>query len=97
MPPLTRYERANDVKKRNYFAKYGETARKVLESLLDKYTDEGIESIEPAANPTTFVDFLKIPPFSNIGTPIEIIKVFGNKEKYFKAIRELEKQIYSAA
>lgn len=96
-PPLTRYERANDVKKRNYFAKYGETARKVLESLLDKYADEGIESIEPAANPATFVDFLKIPPFSNIGTPVEIIKIFGSKEKYFKAIRELEKQIYSAA
>jgi len=89
-PPLTRKERANNVKKRNYFAKYGDKARKVLESLLDKYADAGLENLES-------MDVLKVNPFDELGTPMEIVKEFGGKEKYLKAIRELEKEIYQTA
>ncbi|RJP86273.1 MAG: DEAD/DEAH box helicase [Desulfobacteraceae bacterium] len=88
MPPLTRKERANNVKKRNYFAKYGESARKVLESLLDKYADEGIRQIED-------INILKITPFDRIGSPIQIIRSFGEKSDYLKAVNELEDQIYN--
>ena len=87
-PPLTRRERAESVKKRNYFAKYGDRARAVLEALLDKYADEGVQTIESAK-------VLKLDPFADIGTPIEIIRdAFGGKAGYEDAIRELEKQIY---
>lgn len=89
MPPLTRSERANNVKKRNYFTKYGEGAREVLEALLDKYANEGIENIES-------LEILKIPEFSRFGSPLEIIKRFGGKAKYEEAINELKKEIYSA-
>jgi type I restriction enzyme R subunit len=85
--PLTRRERANQVNKRDYFAKYGEKARKVLETLLEKYADDGIETIE-----TTEV--LKLAPFNKLGTPIELIKAFGSKQKYLEAIKELEKELY---
>jgi len=87
-PPLTRKERANNVKKRNYFAKYGENARKVLESLLDKYADEGIRQIED-------INILRITPFDRIGSPIQIIRAFGEKSDYLKAVNELEEQIYN--
>lgn len=87
-PPLTRKERANNVKKRNYFTKYGEQARKVLEALLDKYADRGVVSIE---NPKV----LHLDPFNEIGTPVEIINdVFGGKDKYEKALKELENELY---
>lgn len=86
-PPLTRKERANNVKKRNYFEKYGEQARKVLEALLDKYTDEGIANLES-------MDILKVKPLTDFGSPIEIIKEFGSKTKYLEAIRELETELY---
>lgn len=87
-PPLTRKERANNVKKRNYFTKYGEQARAVLSALLEKYADEGISTIESAK-------VLKLKPFSDIGTPVEIInKVFGGKEQYETAIQELEQELY---
>jgi len=89
MPPLTRRERANNVKKRNYFAKYRESAREVLEALLEKYADEGIENLES-------LEILKIPDFKKFGSPIEIIRRFGGKEKYLEAIKELEKEIYTA-
>jgi len=89
-PPLTRKERAENVKKRNYFAKYGEKARMVLESLLDKYADEGVENLED-------INVLKLQPINKHGTPIEIIKSFGGKEKYFEALKELEDQIYKMA
>lgn len=88
-PPLTRRERANNVKKRNYFTKYGEQARAVLNALLDKYADEGITSIENAK-------ILKLKPFDDIGTPVEIINsVFGGKDNYESAIQELEQQLFS--
>jgi type I restriction enzyme R subunit len=90
MPPLTRKERANNVKKRNYFTKYGEQARKVLEALLDKYADEGISNIES-------LEVLKVKPLNEYGSPLEIIKEFGSKEKYLNAIKELENELYKRA
>jgi type I restriction enzyme R subunit len=89
-PPLTRKERANNVKKRNYFTKYGEQSRKVLEALLDKYADEGIENIES-------MEVLKVKPLNEFGSPIEIISEFGSKEAYLKAIQDLENELYKTA
>ena len=86
-PPLTRKERANNVKKRNYFTKYGDQARKVLEALLDKYADQGIENIEN-------IQILTVPPINEFGSVTEIIKVFGNKAAYEKAVKELENELY---
>lgn len=89
-PPLTRSERANNVKKRDYFTKYGEQARKVLEALLEKYADEGIENIED-------LKILQVTPLDRFGSPVEIIKLFGGKKQYLEAVRELEEEIYKAA
>lgn len=89
-PPLTRRERAEKVKKKNYFTKYGEQARKIIDALLDKYADEGIENIED-------LSVLRIKPFSKIGTPSEIVKLFGGRDNYMDVIEELEKEIYSVA
>ena len=89
-PPLTRKERANNVKKRNYFGKYEGKAREVLEALLDKYAENGILDFEKA-------DILEIPPFNLIGKPTKIIKLFGGPEGFEKAIKELEEQIYKVA
>jgi type I restriction enzyme, R subunit len=86
-PPLTRKERANNVKKRNYFTKYGDQAKKVLEALLDKYADEGVTNIES-------MDVLKVKPLNEFGSPLEIIKEFGSKAKYLEAIKELEQELY---
>ena len=86
-PPLTRSERVNNVKKRDYFTQYGEQARKVLEALLEKYADEGIENIED-------IKILKVNPFDDFGTPMEIISLFGGKKQYLRAIIELEQEIY---
>jgi len=86
--PLTRKERANNVKKGNYFAKYGEKVRKVIEALIKKYEDEGIENIED-------LKILKVRPFNKIGTPVEILRSFGGKDKFLNAIRELEQEIYA--
>lgn len=88
-PPLTRRERAENVKKRNYFAKYSDQARIVLEALLDKYADTGIENLES-------IEVLKIPEFQTFGSPIEIVKRFGGKQGYMTAIKELGQVIYSA-
>lgn len=88
--PLTRKERANNVKKRDYFSKYGERAKAVIEALLDKYADEGIENIES-------LHILKVNPISEFGTPFEILKLFGGKGGYLNAINELEGQIYPEA
>lgn len=88
--PLTRRERAENVKKRNYFAKYEEKARAVLEALLDKYADEGLNNIEDP-------NILKVQPFDRYGTPLEIIQAFGGKDKYFNAVRDLEEKLYKSA
>jgi len=97
MPPLSRHERANNVKKKNYFAKYGPTAQKVLEAPLDKYADEGIAAVEGAFERAKIINFLMIPPFSNLGMPVQLINGFGGKDQYIQAIRDLEQQIYSEA
>ncbi|HOJ66554.1 EcoAI/FtnUII family type I restriction enzme subunit R [Tenuifilum sp.] len=89
-PPLTRKERANNVKKRNYFTKYGDQARKVLEALLEKYADQGIENIEN-------IQILTVPPINEFGSVTEIIKAFGSREEYEKAIRDLENELYKVA
>ena len=89
-PPLTRKERANNVKKRNYFTKYGDQAKKVLEALLDKYADEGITNIES-------MEVLRVNPFDEFGSAYEIVDgIFGGKKKYQDAIKELENELYKA-
>jgi len=88
-PPLTRRERAENVRKRNYFTKYGDQAQAVLEVLLDKYADEGVVNIEDPK-------VLRINPFDQFGTPIEIVnQIFGGRHKYEEALREMEEQLYS--
>lgn len=87
-PPLTRRERANKVKKRNYFGKYGDEARSVLEALLEKYADHGITNIEDPK-------ILELPPFSDLGTKTQIRRgIFGSNENYSQALTELEQAIY---
>lgn len=88
--PLTRRERAEQVKKRDYFTKYGGTARKVLELLLDKYADAGIAEIEN-------MEVLKLEPFDQFGSVPQIIGAFGGKPAYLGAIRELEQGLYQQA
>jgi type I restriction enzyme R subunit len=78
------------VKKRNVFAKYGEQARAVLDALLQKYADSGISSVES-------MDILKVDPLSGLGTPLEIVSLFGGKPAYLAAIRELEAALYQTA
>lgn len=89
-PPLTRQERANNVKKRNYFGKYSGTAKEVLEGLLEKYEDEGLENLED-------MNILRLNPFDKIGTPSEIIEEFGGRDEYLKAIHEIEDELYKSA
>src|SRR3972149_9168902 len=78
MPALTRKERAENVKKRNYFTKYGEKAHIIINALLDKYASEGIENIED-------LSVLRIDPFNQIGTPAEIVQIFGGLDQYLQA------------
>ena len=87
-PPLSRRERADNVKKRNYFAKYQGAARQVLEVLLDKYADTGIAPIED-------VKILQLPAFSQIGAPVELVNAFGGKAGYTRAVSELQTQLYA--
>ncbi len=89
-PPLTRRERADNVRKRNVFGQYGDKTRAVLEALLDKYADAGLKSVES-------LEILKVEPLPAFGTPIEIVKLFGGKQKYLAAIQELETQLYAEA
>lgn len=87
MPPLTRRERAENVKKRNFFAKYGEQARRVLEAMLDKYADQGVAQIEER-------QILTVVPFTQFGTPMEIVRAFGGLQGYEEALRELKVSLY---
>lgn len=88
--PLTRRERANNVKKRNYFAKYGEQAAAVLDALLEKYADTGVCDLEST-------DILKINPIRNFGTPVHIMKdIFRGKSNFEQALRELTHKLYAA-
>ena len=87
--PLTRHERANNVKKRGYLYKYSDMAQKVLEGLLDKYSsDKNIDDL-------TDTKVLELKPFDKFGNPLKIVKAFGGKKKYIEAVKELEKEIYA--
>jgi type I restriction enzyme R subunit len=87
--PLTRRERANNVKKRDVFGKYGEQARAVLDALLDKFADHGIQNIEDAK-------ILELPPFDQFGSKTQIRrKIFGGIEQYKEAVREIEQALYA--
>ncbi|WPJ96967.1 DEAD/DEAH box helicase family protein [Coraliomargarita algicola] len=88
--PLTRKERADNVKKRNYFTKYGDLARTVLDSLLDKYADDGLLDLE---NPA----IITLDPIKRLGTAPEIVRAFGGKPAYDAAIRELTNELYHSA
>ncbi len=88
-PPLTRKERANNVRKRNYFTKFGEAARAVLQALLDKFESEGVDDIEN-------IRVLQVQPIAQLGTPVELVQRFGGKEPYLKAVRGLEDELYDA-
>lgn len=88
--PLTRKERAEQVKKRNYFAKYGDLARKVISALLDKYSDDGILDLESP-------EIIRLDPLRKLGSPVEIIRAFGGKPAYETAIHALTDELYKAA
>jgi len=89
-PPMSRRERAAKVRKANYFTNYGETARKVLDALLSKYSDGGIVDIES-------MEVLRVDPFTTFGTPLEIVNtIFGGSANYLAAIRRLEQCLYTA-
>lgn len=96
-PPLTRRERANNVQKRDIFGQYGDTARAVLTAMLDKYAKEGVESLEEAIEEDKLAPVLKLPPFNQIDSPVQIIRAFGSKEGYIAAVKQLEQEIYQAA
>ncbi|KXO08141.1 EcoAI/FtnUII family type I restriction enzme subunit R [Marinobacter excellens] len=86
-PPLSRKERAEQVRKQNYFSKYEGASKQVLDALLDKYTDDGIEPIED-------VKILTLAPFSQIGSLLELVDAFGGKPGYTEAVRDLEDELY---
>jgi len=87
-PPLSRKERAERVKKSDYFSRYEENAQEILDALLDKYADDGVENLEN-------MSVLKVQPFDRIGTPMEIVKLFGGKSNYLAAVKGLESQLYT--
>lgn len=87
--PLTKKERAENVKKRHYLYKYSDVAQQVIEVLLDKYANDGIKEIEDTK-------VLQLKEFAKIGSPMKIVKAFGGKEAYHKAVQELENEIYYA-
>lgn len=87
-PPLTRRERARRVQKRNVFTQYGPVARKVLEALLDKYADEGITTIESN-------EVFKLQPFTDLGSPVELVRSFGGRPQYLGALQVLQRELYA--
>ena len=89
-PPLTRKERADAVRKRDVFGRHEGLARKVLESLLEKYADEGALDLE---NP----EVIRLDPLNKLGSPVEIIRAFGGKPEYEKAVHDLAQELYQAA
>ena len=90
MDKRLRNERANDVNEKNYFEKYGEQARRVLQALLDKYSDEGIVALED-------MEVLKVQPINQFGSPVEIVSYFGGREQYVEAIQQMSHLIYMQA
>ncbi len=89
-PPLTCKERAEKVRKRNYFTKYGDAARAVLEALLNKYQDDGVIDL---GDPNV----LKIAPFDKLGTPVQLVKEFSAKSNFEAAVSELQSALYEEA
>jgi type I restriction enzyme R subunit len=89
-PPLTRKERAQNVRKRDYFTKYGSQMRAVLDALLEKYATDGIENIEE-------LSVLKLEPLKQLGSPGEIVQLFGGKSQYVSALQELTSELYHVA
>jgi len=87
-PPLTRRERAESVRKRDVFTRYGAQARAVLEALLQKYQDEGVTGLDDPR-------ILKIAPFDAMGTPVELLKEFGSRNGFEKAVHELQSALYA--
>ena len=87
--PLTKRERAENVKKRHYLYKNSDTAQKVIEALIEKYANDGIKEIEDTK-------ILQLKEFAKIGSPMKIVKAFGGKEAYQKAVQELENELYYA-
>ena len=85
--PMTRKERAASVKKGNFFTRFGEKARQVLEALLDKYSDTGISELESKT-------VLKLPTFARLGSPSAIADIFGGKDKFNNVINQLKNEIY---
>lgn len=86
---MTKQERANNVKKRGYLYKYSDIAVQVLEALLERYMNKGVFDLDETK-------VLELKEFSKFGSPLKIIKAFGGKEAYKKAVQELENQIYTA-
>ncbi len=86
-PPITRRERAENVRKRDVFTKYGAEARAVLDALLEKYANEGLAPVED-------LGVLRVQPLSDLGTPVQLVKHFGGKAGYVAAVRELEAALY---
>ncbi len=89
-PPLSRKDRAENVRKRDVFAKYGDQARAVLEALIAKYEDEGLLGIDDPK-------VLTLPPFNRMGTPVQLVAAFGSREGYSNAVRELQAALYDLA
>ena len=85
--PLTRRERAANVKKRDVFAKYGDQARAVLDALLAKYADEGVLNLDDT-------NVLRIPPLSHLGTPVQLVRAFGGKAGFVRAVHDLQAALY---
>jgi len=88
--PLTRKERANNVKKRDFLSKYSGVAKEILEALLDRYMNTGIYEVENAT-------VLKLEPFTKYGKPSKIVQLFGGKDAYISAVRELEEELYKVS
>ena len=86
--PKTRSERAKKVKQDSYWDKYGKQAREVINALLEKYADEGIENLEDT-------EVLRVKPISQFGRPLEIMKMFGGRGGYHRMIREVERKLYA--
>jgi len=89
-PPLTREERARNVRKKDVFTKYGPQARAVLEALLQKYEDEGVIALDDPK-------LLQVRPFDSMGTPIQLIRQFGGREDFERAVHEMQTALYEGA
>jgi type I restriction enzyme R subunit len=87
-PPLTRRERADNVKKRDIFTRYEGQARAVLDGLLDKYADQGVDALAE-------IEILKLEPFPELGTPVELVRSFGGREQYVEAVHQLAVELYN--